>query len=132
MLPCLFSYDGNHCTMITTLFLSFSLSLSLYIYIYIYTKIRRSTRDLYFLNLFILFLNINKSKKYKSLREPYFKIYPYSFFGPTTTIFIYIYIYIYIYSPTDRLSLSHNASVWLDTRDASNWDRNQANFTSAR
>ena len=30
------------------------------------------------------------------LREPsYFKIYPYSFFGPTITIFIYIYMYIY-------------------------------------
>ena len=38
----------------------------------------------------------------------YFKIYPYSFFGPTTTIFklyIYIYIYIYIY----RRQLQKNA-----------------------
>ena len=34
---------------------------------------------------------INKFKKYKSLRGPsFFKIYPYSFFGPTTTIFKYI------------------------------------------
>ena len=33
---------------------------------------------------------INKFKKYKSLHGPsYFKIYPYSFFGPITTIFIY-------------------------------------------
>ena len=46
---------------------------------------------------------INKFKKYKSLRGPsYFKIYPYSFFGPTTTIFIYIYIYIYIYIERER------------------------------
>ena len=37
---------------------------------------------------------INKFKRYKSLRGPfYLKIYPYSFFGPTTTIYIYIYIY---------------------------------------
>ena len=43
---------------------------------------------------------INKFKKYKSLRGPsYFKTYPYSFFGPTTTI-LYIYIYIYIYIHT--------------------------------
>ena len=45
--------------------------------------------------------------KYKSLRGPsYFKIHPYSFFGPTTTIFIYIYIYIlseYIYIYIERI-----------------------------
>ena len=34
---------------------------------------------------------INEFKKHKSLRgSSYFKIYPYSFFGPTTTIFIYV------------------------------------------
>ena len=32
----------------------------------------------------------------------------------------YIYTYIYLY---------HNSSVWLDTLDAWNWDRNPPNFT---
>ena len=40
---------------------------------------------------------INKLRKYKSLRRPsYFKIYSYSSFGPTTTIYIYIFIYKFI------------------------------------
>ena len=41
----------------------------------------------------------------------------------------YIYIYIYILSSTDRLSLYHISSVWLDTKDAWSWDRNPPNFT---
>ena len=54
----------------------------IYIYIYIYNVCENK---------------INKLKKYKSLRGPsYFKIYPYSFFGPTTTIFIYTLDYILI------------------------------------
>ena len=27
------------------------------------------------------------------------------------------------------VSLYHNSSVWLDTQDASSWDRNSPNFT---
>ena len=37
-------------------------------------------------------------------------------------------IYIVIHRQT--VSLYHNSSVWLDTRDASSWDRNPADFTS--
>ena len=39
---------------------------------------------------------------------------------------VYIYIYIVIYRQT--VSLYHNSSVWLDTRDASSWDRNPADL----
>ena len=39
---------------------------------------------------------------------------------------VYIYIYIVIHSQT--VSLYHNTSMWLDTWDASNWDRNPADF----
>ena len=42
---------------------------------------------------------------------------------------VYIYIYIYIVINRQTVSLYHNSSVWLDTRDASSWDRNPPNFT---
>ena len=45
-------------------------------------------------------------------------------------IYIYIYIYIYIVSHRETDSLSHNSSVFLDTRGASSWDQNLTAFTS--
>ena len=36
-------------------------------------------------------------------------------------------MYIVIHRQT--VSLYHNSSVWLDTQDASSWDRNAPNFT---
>ena len=44
-------------------------------------------------------------------------------------IYIYIYIYIYI-SSIDTVSLYQNASVWLDVRDTSSWNRNPADLSS--
>ena len=41
----------------------------------------------------------------------------------------YIYIYIYIVIHRQSVSLYQNSSIWLDTQDASNWDRNPPNFT---
>ena len=38
-------------------------------------------------------------------------------------------IYIYIVIQRQTVSLYHNSSVWLDTQDASSWNRNLANFT---
>ena len=42
-------------------------------------------------------------------------------------IYIYIYIYIVIYKQT--VSFYKNSSVWLDTQDTRNRDRNSSNFT---
>ena len=46
-----------------------------------------------------------------------------------TNTHIYIFIYIYIFIHRQAVSLYHNTSVWLDTQDASSWDRNPPNFT---
>ena len=43
---------------------------------------------------------------------------------------MYVCMYIVIYWQT--VSLYHNPSVWLDTWDASSWDRNPADFKSVR
>ena len=37
---------------------------------------------------------------------------------------------IYIVMHRQTVSLYHNSSVWLDTQDASSWDRNPPNFAS--
>ena len=42
---------------------------------------------------------------------------------------IYMYIYIYIVIHRQTVSLYHKHLVWLDTKDALNWDRKQPNFT---
>ena len=44
--------------------------------------------------------------------------------GPNNTLYIYMYIYI-LHLETDCFVVS---SVWLDTRDASNWNQNPANL----
>ena len=40
--------------------------------------------------------------------------------------------YTYIVMHRQTLSLYHNSNVWLETRDASSWDRNPADFTPIR
>ena len=40
-----------------------------------------------------------------------------------------IYIYTYIVIHRQAVSLYHNSSAWLDTQDASSWDRNTPNPT---
>ena len=41
----------------------------------------------------------------------------------------HIYIYIYIVIHRQTVSFYQNSSVWLDTQDAWNWDRNPSNIT---
>ena len=38
--------------------------------------------------------------------------------------------FIYIVTHRQTISLHHNSPVWIDTRDASSWDRNPADFKS--
>ena len=45
-------------------------------------------------------------------------------------IYIYIYVYIVIYRQT--VLLDHNASVWLDIWDASNWDQTRLTLPQSR
>ena len=51
-----------------------------------------------------------------------------------THIYIYIYTYMYVCMYVYRLTFVvpqyHNFSVWLDTRDASSWNRNPTDFWS--
>ena len=44
-------------------------------------------------------------------------------------VYIYIYIHTYIVIHRQTVSLYHNSSEWIDTQDASSWDRNPPNFT---
>ena len=46
--------------------------------------------------------------------------------------YTYIYIYIYTVIHKQTVSLYHNSSVGLDSRDASSQDQNPPNFTSGR
>ena len=56
----------------------------------------------------------------------YIYIYIYIYTHTHTHTHIYIYIYIYIVSKRKTVTLLHNSSVSLDTRDASIWVSNSA------
>ena len=96
------------------------------IYIYIlYLPFSTGHACIYIYNIYIYYIYIcmhvrlkraNKEEKYRVKKTVSFEMY------------IYIYIYIYIYN-RQTVSLNHNSSVWQDTRDASNWERNPANFS---
>ena len=45
---------------------------------------------------------------------------------------LYIYIYIYIVIHRQTVSLYYNYSVWLDTQNASSWDRILTDVKSAK
>ena len=88
--------------------------LTIYIYIYIYIYILSYISYIYiYIYIYIFYLTI------------YIYIYIYYL-----TIYIYIYIYIVLHRQT--VSLYHNFSVWLDTLDASSWNRNPPNCMYVR
>ena len=67
-------------------------------------------------NIYIIYMSVHIFSTYLS----------YVFIHTHTHTHIYIY-YIVIHSQT--ISLYHNSSLWLDTRDARSGDRNLGNFT---